>query len=119
VTTWLRVPVGKLDTPAQPAPDHDRTSFAIETDLLDHHPMFDAEHPRPYPRGLDPVAPRPFQPSDSRKAKPYDVSGQRVLRQDPDGTRTLYLGAIEISHTTAGGLSAVKQYPSLQRTPTG
>jgi RHS repeat-associated protein len=57
--------------------------------------------------------------NDPVSTNAYDITGQRVIRQDPDGTRTLYLGAIEISHTTAGGLSVVKQYPSLQRTPTG
>jgi RHS repeat-associated protein len=57
--------------------------------------------------------------SDVVSTNAYDVTGQRVVRQDPDGKRTLYLGAIDISHTTAGGLSAVKQYPSIQRTPTG
>jgi hypothetical protein len=42
---------------AQAAPDHDLTGVFIELDPLDHHPVFDAKHARPYPLRLHPVAP--------------------------------------------------------------
>ena len=42
---------------AQAASDHDLACVFIEFDVLDDHARFDAEHARPYPLGLHPVAP--------------------------------------------------------------
>jgi RHS repeat-associated protein len=54
----------------------------------------------------------------TKRAGTDNAALRRALRID-GGKRTLCLGAIEISHTTTGGLSAVKQYPSIQRSATG
>lgn len=40
----------------------------------------------------------------------YDASGGRFLRQDPDGTRTLYLGQLELRHQGTQ-LQVAKYYP--------
>ncbi len=45
----------------------------------------------------------------------YAAGGNRILRHDPDGTRTLYLGAIEISQNGNNGCTATKFYPSAQQ----
>ena len=43
----------------------------------------------------------------------YDVAGQRVMRQDPDGTRTLYHGPSELRwDPTTGDIDAARSYPS-------
>ncbi|GLX96737.1 RHS repeat-associated core domain-containing protein [Herbidospora sp. NBRC 101105] len=45
----------------------------------------------------------------------YDAEGERLIRRDPDGTSTLYLGAMEIK-TSAGQLSATRYYTSADGT---
>ncbi len=43
----------------------------------------------------------------------YDASGQRVLRVDPDGSKTIYLGATELrwSPATPGTVKVARYYP--------
>lgn len=45
----------------------------------------------------------------------YDPDGHRLVRRDPDGTTTLYLGTQEINRSPAGNLSAIRYY-SLENT---
>ncbi|MFI6291209.1 RHS repeat-associated core domain-containing protein [Nonomuraea sp. NPDC050790] len=39
----------------------------------------------------------------------YDADGERLIRHDPDGTATLYLGSMEVQ-TTAAGVKATRYY---------
>ncbi|MGA4987204.1 RHS repeat-associated core domain-containing protein [Nonomuraea bangladeshensis] len=39
----------------------------------------------------------------------YDADGERLIRRDPDGTRTLYLGAMEVQ-ASAAGVKATRYY---------
>jgi cytidylate kinase len=63
---------------AESAPDHDLTGVFIKLDALDHHPMFDAEHARPYPLRLHPVAPL----SLTCLRQPESQAGQRGAPAD-------------------------------------
>ncbi|MGP3954635.1 RHS repeat-associated core domain-containing protein [Nonomuraea sp. 3N208] len=44
----------------------------------------------------------------------YDAAGERLLRRDPDGTTTLYLGSMEIK-ASSGQASATRYYTSADR----
>jgi RHS repeat-associated protein len=50
----------------------------------------------------------------------YDASGTRLLRRDPDGTVTAYLGSEELRKDPAGVITATRYYDSIaSRTPAG
>ena len=66
------------DTPAEPARHHDLAGVLVELDGLDDDAAFDADHPRPYPLRLHPVAPR----STSSRRQPESQAGQRGAPAD-------------------------------------
>ena len=48
----------------------------------------------------------------------YDADGNRLLRRDPDGTTTAYLGGHELTETPAGTITATRYYtPQRPRQP--
>lgn len=50
------------------------------------------------------------QSGNNPSTNTYDATGQRLLRTDPDGTKTVYLGTTEIRFTT-GTTQAARTYP--------
>ena len=71
-------------TSAEPTRHHDLAGVIIELDGLDDHSTFDADHPRPYPLRLHPVAPSLVFPAvDSRKAKPDNGVHPRMVSYPP------------------------------------
>jgi hypothetical protein len=71
------------DTPAKPTRHHHLPGVLVELDRFDDDPMVDADHPRPYPLRLHPVAPRSLPSLDSRKAKPDNGVHPRMVNHSP------------------------------------
>jgi RHS repeat-associated protein len=45
----------------------------------------------------------------------YDATNNRVLRVDPDGTKTVYLGGTEIRYTPGSGVTVARTYGQVRR----
>ena len=76
--TPIAAPAATPRASAQPTRHDDLAGVLVELDGLDHHVAFDADHPRPYPLRLHPVAPRSL-PSPRQ---PESQAGQRGAPAD-------------------------------------
>ena len=81
--TPIAAPAATPRASAEPARHDDLAGVLVELDGLDHHVAFDADHPRPYPLRLHPVALALFPAVDSRKAKPDNGVHPRMLSYSP------------------------------------